>query len=282
MKARRMYRKFSDPAFPLLVMHDDKLQPMPIFTHIHWHPEPELLYVTQGEYEIFDEDGPYILRAGEISFFPAAKVHSIRSLNPDGQYWSISFSMELIRMSEGHFFQQEFVDRLQAGTLLVPKKFTTDMPILPKLTQALDQICNGTREERFIGIMSFWTYALSVCSQGTQAKQTCSGHSAVETCIQYMNTNYAAQITLEELAELVHLHPNYLCALFKKHAGTTVFEYLSAIRFRRARRLLRQDTLSVSQIAELCGFHDIEHFSRRFKAQSGLSPSAYRKMYNEN
>lgn len=282
MKARRIYRKFSDPSFPLLVKCDNELQPMPFFTNIHWHPEPELIYVTQGEYEIFDEDGPYVLRAGEICFFPVAKAHAIRSLNTVGQYWSISFSMELIRMSEGHFFQQQFVDRLQSGSLLVPKKFSSDMPVLPKLTQALEQICSSSQEDRFIGIMSFWIHALPVCNQGTQAKQINSGHSAVQTCIQYMNTNYASQITLEELAELVHLHPNYLCALFKKHAGTTVFEYLSALRFRRARRLLRQATLSVSQIAELCGFHDIEHFSKRFKTQSGLSPSAYRKMYSEN
>lgn len=282
MKTRRIYRKFSDPSFPLLVQCDKRLQPLPNFTYIHWHPEPELIYVEHGEYEIFDEDGCYSLSTGEVCFFPAAKVHAIRSLLPGGQYWSVSFSMELICLSETHFFQKEIVNGLRSGTLTIPRKLTAELAIMPKVIDALNLICKGSREERFLGILSFLIAVQPVCTKGVQTRQTGHNHSAVETCIQYMNTNYASHITLEELAALVHLHPNYLCAVFKKYAGTTVFDYLSSLRFRNARRLLRQSTNSVSQIAELCGFRDIEHFSKRFKTISGMSPSAYRNMYNEN
>lgn len=281
MKARRIYRKYNDPAFPLHTMCYHTQRIMPSFTNIHWHPEPELLYVKEGEYEILYESKNITLQAGEVCIVPTGKVHAIRALTQQGQYWSISFSMDLITMTSSHYFQQQLVNPLRSGTLVVPKKLTLAMSETPKAIAALEAVLTGSKDEKFLGIISFWLAVLPLCTIGATNQESAHGHSAVEACIRYMHTNYASKITLEELAEYVHLHPNYLCGLFKSHAGVTIFEYLSQVRLREAQRLFRQESHSVSQVAEMCGFNDIDHFAKKFKANTGATPTAFRKAYSE-
>lgn len=278
MKARRIYRTYTNPSFPLYVMAYHPRRIMESFVHIHWHPEPELLYAREGEFEIYDEKGNFLLHPGEVCVIPTGKVHAIRCLCPSGEYWSISFSMDLISMSDIHFFQQELVAPLKDGTLVTPNKISPT----PNITHALESILYGSREQQFIGLMTFMLELLPLCKRNTQHRDIKQAHGAVEACIQYMETNYASRITLEALADHVHLHPNYLCAIFKSRSGQTVFEYLTSLRIAKARRLLNKGNLSVTQVAEKVGFNDTDHFSRTFKSHVGISPSAYRKAYNEN
>lgn len=282
MKTRRIYRKYSDPAFPLHVMKFEPRRVMSSFVHIHWHAEPELLYAQQGEFEIYDENENFLLHSGEVCIIPSGKTHAIRSLNPTGEYWSISFSMDLISMPDNHFFQQELVTPLRTGSLLLPNKITPQSGLSSNAIAALKDVIYGKREEQFLGILRFWLEILPLCKRNTQQQETNQNHSAVEACIRYMDANYASRITLDELAAHVHLHPNYLCSIFKGHSGQTVLEYLTALRIAKARYLLSKGNLSISQAAEQVGFNDTDHFSRTFKSLVGISPSAYRRAYRDN
>lgn len=282
MKTRRIYRKYSDPAFPLHVMKFEPRRIMSSFVNIHWHAEPELLYAQQGEFEIYDENANFLLHSGEVCIIPSGKTHAIRSLNPTGEYWSISFSVDLISMHDNHFFQQELVTPLRTGFLLLPNKITPESGLSSKAAAALNDVLHGNRQEKFLGLMAFWLEILPHCKRKTQQQEINQNHSAVEACIRYMDANYASRITLDELASHVHLHPNYLCAIFKSHSGQTVVEYLTELRISKARHLLSRGNISISQAAERVGFNDLDHFSRTFKSIVGISPSAFRKSYRDN
>lgn len=278
MKARRIYRKYSDPSFPLHVMRYAPMRIMSNFGHIHWHPEPELLYATAGEYEIYDEKGSFHLHTGEVCLIPTGKAHAIRSLSTNGEYWCISFSMELISMSDNHFFQQQLAGPMKAGSLILPDKIRPS----DQAAKDLDAIIHGTRDQQFIGLMSFWLEMLPHCKLNPKTHQLNHSHGAVEACIRYMDVNYSSHITLAQLAAHVHLHPNYLCAIFKQHSGQTILDYLNTLRIRKARQLLNRGNLSITQVAEQVGFNDTDHFSRTFKSLTGISPSAFKKTYSEN
>jgi AraC-like DNA-binding protein len=101
--------------------------------------------------------------------------------------------------------------------------------------------------------------------------------SVSERCVHYIDQYYQRRITLQELAEYVHLHPNYLCQLFREQTGKTVFEHINWVRVHDASKLLRSTQLPISQIAVQCGFQNTNYFSRIFKQFLGRSPSAYRK-----
>ena len=282
MKPIRIYRKFNNPAFPLAITHYPTRRFMPEYINIHWHPEPELLYVKTGDYEIYSEQGNFTLHAGEICLIPTGKVHAIRALCPQGNYWSITFSMDLVQMPETHFFQKSIVEPLKSGTLQIPNKFIPGKTLSPKATASIEEVLQGDQNQQFLGLLSFLLEILPACKQVAEKRDLRQSHNATAACIAYMEANYRSRITLDALAEHVHLHPNYLCTVFKQHAGQTIFAYLNTLRVRKARTLLNKGNLSIAQVAEQVGFTDIDHFSRTFKSLTGISPSAYRKTYNEN
>jgi AraC-like DNA-binding protein len=84
---------------------------------------------------------------------------------------------------------------------------------------------------------------------------------------------------LSELASLAGVHRVHLIREFRKHYGTTIGEHLRKLRLDYAYQLLGQTDLPLRQIAAKCRFADQSHFSKQFKKLSGLTPAAYRNLF---
>lgn len=277
MKAHREYKTFKDPAFPLRVHRAPRTRVLPNFVNIHWHNNLELIYIPDGSYEIYDEDGNYTAHAGGLCIFPPAKDHTIRAITEKSEYWSIHFSPDLICMPESHFFQQEFVEPLRAGSLQMPRYLHPEQ-VTDNMRQALyDLVACKEKWKRFQCIMILCTQLMPLCSRSEGHLAIPQGHPSVEACMRYIDTNYASKLTLQELADHVHLHPNYLCTLFKQDCGQTIFEFLTKQRIYASRQLLLNPRLSVAQVAERVGFTSADFFCRKFKELIGATPNAYRK-----
>ena len=93
----------------------------------------------------------------------------------------------------------------------------------------------------------------------------------------FIDSCYCEPIKIQDAANLLHIHPNYLCSVFKKAYGQTPREYLKALRMERAATLLLRTDQPVSTIAASVGFSNPFQFSAMFKKYFGLSPAAYRK-----
>jgi AraC-like DNA-binding protein len=91
----------------------------------------------------------------------------------------------------------------------------------------------------------------------------------------YIADNYMKRITVKKMADLVGLNEIYLGTLFKKETGLTVSQYLIKTRIRNAEYLLRSGECNVGEAAYLCGFSDIAHFYKNFKAITGMAPSLF-------
>ncbi|MEZ3486878.1 MAG: AraC family transcriptional regulator [Lachnospiraceae bacterium] len=93
----------------------------------------------------------------------------------------------------------------------------------------------------------------------------------------FMDAHYGDPVKMQDVAAALGIHPNYLCAVFKKTYGQTPSDYLRSIRMSQASMLLVLTDHSVSMIAESLGYANPFQFSAVFKSYYGLSPSAYRK-----
>jgi AraC-like DNA-binding protein len=82
-------------------------------------------------------------------------------------------------------------------------------------------------------------------------------------------------MTVEELASLVHFHPNYFLPYFKSMMGVSPIAYINRKRIELAKRLLTSTDLPVTNIAERIGLEPY-YFSRMFKKLAGQAPSVYR------
>lgn len=98
-------------------------------------------------------------------------------------------------------------------------------------------------------------------------------------CINYLSANFEKPLTLDMIAEELHLSKQWLIVKFKKHTGSTPIEYLNTLRIQHGKSLLANSELPVYKIAELCGFENVYYFSGCFKKRTGVSPTQYRKSF---
>ena len=99
----------------------------------------------------------------------------------------------------------------------------------------------------------------------------------VHLCLDYIERNLQQPLTVEILAEELHLSPSYLSVLFKKETGVAVSEYIRRKRIDTAKTLLQYTEFSCLEIAEYLCFSSDSHFSRVFQAYTGMTPTAFRK-----
>lgn len=93
----------------------------------------------------------------------------------------------------------------------------------------------------------------------------------------YINLNFKTQITLDELADVVHMNKFYLSHEFKKSYGISPVNYIIQKRIKESKSLLKKTDHSLTQIATIVGFSSPSYFSQIFKKSEHMSPSDYRK-----
>lgn len=102
-------------------------------------------------------------------------------------------------------------------------------------------------------------------------------------CLNYITSHFNEPITLGQLAEEVHLNPNYLSSLFKKETGESLRDHLIRVRIEVAQSLLARTDYTYSQISNSLAFCSQSHFTQVFKAKTGYTPKEYRmKFYDSN
>lgn len=90
-----------------------------------------------------------------------------------------------------------------------------------------------------------------------------------------------AQFSLTLCAESFNIAPQTLRRKFKEATGQTLSAYLTSLRIDRAKALLVQTQLDVSEICAQCGYVDLSSFIRLFRSETGVSPGKYREIHRE-
>lgn len=99
----------------------------------------------------------------------------------------------------------------------------------------------------------------------------------VQEIREYLNQNYARDMTLQHIAERFFISRENVSRKFKQITGENLSDYLTGLRVDKAKALLQNTGLRSSQISELVGYEDEKYFSRVFKKTTGLTPREYRK-----
>jgi len=163
---------------------------------------------------------------------------------------------------------------LVLSILGVIRMLTTRQVDLLKLTVQYASILDecGTRED-VVKAMSWIMNDLMTLWEEPRLAQ-----SVVERAKKYILDHYQEEIRLETVAKAVHLSPNYLSALFKKTTGCSFARYLTKVRIAKAKELLENTSLSITDIALEVGFNDPAYFTAVFKRDVGITPLGYRKL----
>jgi two-component system, response regulator YesN len=95
--------------------------------------------------------------------------------------------------------------------------------------------------------------------------------------MEYLQTHYSAQITLNEVAEHSYVSTYYISRMFKRELGKNFVDCLNEIRIEKAKELLKDVRYKTYEVAENVGIPDAHYFSRLFKKHVGVTPTEYRE-----
>lgn len=99
---------------------------------------------------------------------------------------------------------------------------------------------------------------------------------AVRLAISYIQEHYRGELSLQEVAEHVHMSKNYFSEQFKRLTGQNFIDYVIQLRIQHAKRLLRTTGLRVYDVGQQTGFRSSKHFMKLFKRETACTPAEYR------
>ena len=103
----------------------------------------------------------------------------------------------------------------------------------------------------------------------------------VKRGVAFLNTHATEAISRWQLAEAINVSEDYLTRIFRKDLGLSPWTYLTRLRIDLAKRLLRQSTMTVGEVASASGFQDQAYFCRVFKKVTGVNPGKLRQRTQE-
>jgi YesN/AraC family two-component response regulator len=99
----------------------------------------------------------------------------------------------------------------------------------------------------------------------------------IDISCKYINDNYGSNIGATDIAEICNISTGYLSTIFKHFTNSTIPKYITNIRLQKAIELLKDPTIPISKIAKVCGFNNVNYFTRVFKINFGVIPTIYRE-----
>lgn len=105
-------------------------------------------------------------------------------------------------------------------------------------------------------------------------------NATVNGLLEYLHGHYAEKVSLERLSAMFHVTVSHMARTFKKHTGQSIGSYLNEIRIGKAKKLLAEPDASIQEIAVRTGYESLNNFYKYFKAETGMTPAAYRQIHH--
>lgn len=101
----------------------------------------------------------------------------------------------------------------------------------------------------------------------------------IKNALEYIQNHFKEDLSIQMVADAVHLSPNYFSHVFKKAKQESFTDYLNKVRVKKAQELLSEHFYKVYEVADMVGYSDYKYFSSVFKKISGISPTEYSELY---
>ena len=248
--------------------------------HGEWHDAWELVYVISGEIIIETEEETFTLKARQAFLHKPNEFHKHRANNIACNVCVISFDSDSPRLYEltrrvlpiSQYMQSLIYRVTDEGTLYLAGK--NAIPLRAKnetVGFACGQIIKNMLELLLIELLR---------QEEQEPTQNSSVPSRSEKTLIlsikcYLSENLYRKLTLEEIANGLGYSVSHICSAFKKHMGMSVIHYFISLRIAKAKDLIAEGKMSLSEISDALDFDTIQYFSTQFKKFVGIPPSQY-------
>jgi len=137
-------------------------------------------------------------------------------------------------------------------------------------------VVTAERFEAIMKLLTIFSKQLVECIDRCATAVSSDEPAAVSTAKRFVRARSDEPITLEQVVEHVRVSRFYFCKLFKRATGLTLTDYVTRVRLEKAKALLVDPSLRISEIVYASGFGSIPRFNSVFKRHLGMAPTAYR------
>jgi AraC-like DNA-binding protein len=150
---------------------------------------------------------------------------------------------------------------------------------LRKLEEAYfhTNVLSKRQYEAMIRLIEVFSQHLSIAAEQMAVQDEHAVSPAIQRAKKFIQERAEEKISLGDVAKVVNASTYYFCKMFKRATGLTFTEYLSLVRITKAKNLLLNPNLRISEVAYQVGFESLTHFNRVFRKLVGRSPTEYRK-----
>lgn len=283
--ARRELEKHGTETFPMTVNHDDLWSFEGKNVPIHWHNDLEINLIREGEavFQVYQKS--YRVRTGEGFLLNRNVPHSCSSPgNEHVRYSTILVRPDFLYGDFGSDVEQKcFQPFLQNSA--IPCIYLTGFDENGKeILQKLNQVEEAFDRKRFcyeLKIKGLLCEAFAMILYGHRQELTkfvpanLQELERLEKMLNYLNMHFTEVISLQDLADQVHLSREVCCRLFKKMTGKTITGYLEEYRVNKSFSLVQSGQYSMTQITEMVGFSNPSRFASAFRKRFGCNPGEY-------
>lgn len=239
-------------------------------TPSHFHSNIELQYITAGEYDFIINGTAYKAMKDDIVFIPNYHIHSDKK-NPDTHtIFVLSCKNALIHYSE--LFSQKTLPFLMQN-----KKFNreTIYPLLEYFLSRSNQHNNDTTMRGMFDVLFS-----NLISEYKLESNLQTSNSYLIGVLNYIDTHYKEDLTLESIAYQFGYSTFYFCKLFKRLTSMTFSEYRTLIRVQKViKKLNENNDNNLASVALSCGFNSLSAFYRAFHRVHNISPGQYKNLH---
>lgn len=250
---------------------------------LHWHNAVELVYNASGYCRIDISGTEYMLSDGDILLIPPGEIHEIRASSKDGERDIIQFDITSLDCFGG-------INNIRPYMKNTVKIGKADEPELQQsIVHCILDLVNEYKKKDYAYALSLnarvfdiivlvsrhLAARLNVPGPGEGIK--IAGLKQIDRAFEYIEKNYASEITLKDISNYVGFSEYYFSRLFKDVTGQNFLNYLNSYRARQAEKLLKHSDKPILEIALESGFNSLTTFNRTFRKIKGCSPTFYRK-----
>lgn len=258
-------------------------------SHDFW----EFICVDKGEVQITAGDKQFLLEKGDVAFHEPNEFHSVEALGRNApNLVVISFHSNSPAMN---FFRKkilkidEFERSLLANIIKETKSFfdcRLDDPYLTDITTKEPELYGAPQMVHLLLIHFLIHLSRRYQSPFSLTKEveknlslssSVSDHNKIifDRVNSYMEKHITSQLTIDTICKDNLVSKTKLQDIFKKQTGIGIIDYFSRLKIEAAKTLIRQRDMNFTEISNYLGYNSIHYFSRRFKLETGMTPSEY-------
>ena len=230
---------------------------------------PQIFYCTKGRGKLCYDGMMTEIRAGMGFFIPASYPH---------EYYPAEKVWDLHWMIPG---------RYACDRLLSEMGFNKPVTFTLGSTSGLDKLFMNMhvslQSDNIYGNLKssaiLYDFMIELDNAMNHLTSSSGTNPALKKCLEFIDTDYAGQITMDDLCDISHMSKQHICRLFRSCLGTRPMEYIAKRRIQAAKELLSGTELTVEDIADRTGFCTSSYFCKLFKRYEDMTPTQFRSSH---